>query len=331
MQSFWNSLPKPFLTLAPMADVTDPAYRKLIAELSKGQEGSVPFVTWSEFVSADGLYHTREKKGMKDEENPLVRDLAYTEAERPIVAQFFSSTPEMMEYAAVLAVERGFDGIDINMGCPDKSIEKQGAGAGHIKDPKRAQEVIRAAVRGAQGKIPVSVKTRIGYNKIEYEEWLPHVLSEDIAALALHLRTRKEMSKVPAHWELAGTIASFCRSVNPNVLISGNGDVPDVATARVLAEEHNLDGVMLGRAIFGNPWLFSGRKLEDISKEEKLQALARLADYFGELKPAKHFAILKKHVKSFVNGFDGSAELRAKMMEATTLEEFQDAVQSVSK
>ena len=324
MQSFWDTLPKPFFALAPMADVTDPAYRSLIAELSKGKEGSVPFVTWTEFVSADGLFHTREKKGMKDEENPLMRDLRYMEVERPIVAQFFSGKPEMMEYAAALALELGFDGVDINMGCPDKSIEKQGAGAAHMKDPENAKEVIRAAVRGTKGKIPVSVKTRIGYNRIEYREWLPHLLSEDIALLTLHLRTRKEMSKVDAHWELAGEIAAFCRGINPTIRIAGNGDVPDVATAKRLASEHGLDGVMLGRAIFGNPWLFSGKG--EATPEERLEALTELAERFHTLTPAKHHAILKKHFKAFVSGYDGASELRLKLMETNSLQEFRDAL-----
>ena len=326
MTSFWQSLPKPFFSLAPMADVTDPAYRSLIAEASKGKETSVPFVTWTEFVSADGLYHTREKKGMPDEENPLMRDLIYVEAERPIVAQFFSGKPEMIEYAAALAVELGFDGFALNMGCPDKSIEKQGAGAGHIKNPENAREVVRAALRGTKGKIPVCVKTRLGYNRIEYQEWLPYLLSEDIAVLTLHLRTRKEMSAVPAHWELGREIAEFCRGINPNILLEGNGDVPDIETARKLAEESTFDGVMLGRAIFGNPWLFSGRAKDEITPDERLQALADLAERFHAMRPGKHHAILKKHFKAFISGWDGAAELRAKLMETNSLEEFKEVL-----
>lgn len=320
--ALWEKNDTPFYALAPMADVTDPAYRRLIAEESK-VPGGVPYIGWTEFVSADGLFHTREKKGMKDEENPLFRDLQYGEGEHPIVAQFFSSNPEMMEYAAGLALSLGFDGVDINMGCPDSSIEKQGAGAGHMKNPAVAKEVIRGAIRGTKGKIPVSVKTRIGYNCIEYEEWLPHLLSEDIALLTVHLRTRKEMSKVPAHWELAGDIVRFCRNVNSNVLIAGNGDVPDVETANRFATESGLDGVMLGRAIFGNPWLFSGKNVEEITPQERIVCLGKLATYFDELRPRKHYAILKKHFKAFLHGFDGAAELRAKLMETNSLEEFQ--------
>lgn len=312
------------MALAPMADVTDPAYRSLIAEYS-----TVPYISWSEFVSADGLYHTREKKGMQDEENPLVRDLLYTDKERPVVAQFFSSKPEMMEYAAALAVERGFDGVDINMGCPDKGIEKQGAGAAHIKDPENAKKVIEAALRGTQGKIPVSVKTRIGYNKIEYKEWLPHVLSTEIRTLTLHLRTRKEMSKVDAHWELAAEIVEFCRKENPNVLLLGNGDVLDLADARAKVERTGLDGAMLGRAIFGDPWLFTERKLSGIPPQEKLRALLELAKRFDAMRPKKHFALLKKHVKAFVTGWEGAAEVRGRLMEANDLASFEESLKGL--
>lgn len=311
--SFWDSLPRPFFALAPMADVTDPAYRRLIAKLHP------PHVTWTEFVSADGLFHTRTKGIMPDADNPLVRDLSYTNGERPIVAQLFGSNVESMEYASALARELGFDGVDINMGCPDKSIEKQGAGAAHIKDPARAKEVIRAALRGAGG-LPVSVKTRLGFNKLEWQEWLPSVLEEDISALTLHLRTRKEMSKVPAHWELARAVNDFVRARRPDIKLLGNGDVTDLEDARAKLDLSGFDGIMLGRAIFGNPWLFSGKKHAELSKEERLDALRKLAAYFGELRPRKHYAILKKHFKAFVSGFDGAAELRAKLMDTNDAE-----------
>lgn len=319
MESFWNRLPKPLFVLAPMADVTDPAYRTLIAEYGK------PDVTWTEFVSADGLFHTREKKKMPDAENPLMRDLLFSEAERPIVAQLFTSSPEMMVYASELCARLGFDGIDINMGCPDKSIEKQGCGAGMIKTPEVAKAIIRAAregaAKGVPGGLPISVKTRIGYNTESMDEWLPKLLSEKPDALTVHLRTRKEMSKVPAHWDLMPRAVALRDAHSPGTLILGNGDVKDLEDARKKVMDTGCDGIMFGRAIFGNPWLFSGRAHESIPPEERIEALAKLAERFSELKPAKHFHILKKHFKAFIQGWSGAAELRGKLMETNSIEE----------
>jgi nifR3 family TIM-barrel protein len=321
MKSFWDNLPKPFFVLAPMADVTDPAYRALIAESGK------PDVTWTEFVSADGIYHTREKRIMPDSENPLLRDLQYTEAERPIVAQLFSSNPSNMAYTAKLCAELGFDGVDINMGCPDKSIEKQGCGAAMMKDPEKARAIIRAAKESG---LPVSVKTRIGYNSETMDEWLTQVLEEKPAALTVHLRTRKEMSKVPAHWELMPKAVEIRNRVSPDTYILGNGDVQDIADARQKVLDSGADGVMLGRAIFGNPWVFAGKKSEDISKEEKITALLALACGYEKLRPQKSFHILKKHVKAFIVGFDESAPLRARLMEAVDFAEFIQILETAS-
>lgn len=302
------------MALAPMADVTDAAFRRIIAKYSKCQvPGVLPveYVTWTEFVSADGLVLAPEEGRRK-----LMVDLMYTESERPIVAQFFTSHPEHMEKAAVLARELGFDGVDINMGCPDKSIEKQGAGAAHIKDPGRAKEVIAAAKQGA-GPLPVSVKTRLGYNTDELDTWLPHVLSTKPAVVTLHARTRKEMSLVPARWERVKAAVEIRNSVAPEVLLFGNGDVQSVADAREKVSETGADGAMLGRAIFGNPWLFAETKP---SREEKLRVMVEHTKLYEELLPEKSFAIMKKHYKAYVNGFEGAAELRAALMNAPDAE-----------
>lgn len=316
MKSFWDDLKKPLVVMAPLADVTDPAFRALIAKHGK------PAVTWTEFVSADGLYYTREVKKMPDDENPLMRDLQFTDAERPIVAQIFSSKPEMIAYAAELIGELGFDGVDINMGCPDSSVEKQGAGAYLIKTPELAQELIKAAQ--AATVLPVSVKTRVGYNKVELEEWLPVLLRAEPAAITLHLRTRKEMSLVPAQWELMKEAVQIRNATNPRVLVIGNGDVVDLDDAKAKIVETGCDGVMIGRGMFGNPWVFAGRKLQDTPLAEKLAALLELAQRFEKLSPPKHFAILKKHIKAFVTGFDGAAELRHELMEANSAVELEN-------
>lgn len=318
MDSFWQKLKKPFFVMAPMADVTDPAFRALIAKYGKAD------VTWTEFVSADGLYHTREIQKMPDAENPLMRDLQFTDAERPIVAQFFTAKPHMMAYAAELAAKLGFDGFDINMGCPDQGIERQGAGAAMIKTPELAPKIIEAAQK-ASG-LPVSVKTRIGYNKETMEEWLPVLLAANPAALTVHLRTRKEMSLVAAHWELMPKAVEIRNRVAPHIPILGNGDVKDLEEARQKVEAPGADGIMIGRGMFGNPWVFAGRKSEDTPLPEKLVALNELAHDFEKLLPHKNFAILKKHIKAFVTGFDGAADLRAKLMLAENAAELERAI-----
>lgn len=304
--SFWDELKKPIFALAPMADVTDPAYRRLIAEFGK------PDVTWTEFVSADGLYHTREMKKMADEENPLVRDLQFSEAERPIVAQLFGNNPQTMAYAGKLCASLGFDGIDLNMGCPDRSIEKQGAGAAMMKHPEDASAIIAAA---RESGLPVSVKTRIGYNREEMDAWLPVLLREKPAALTVHLRTRKEMSAVPAHWELARKVVELRDRHSPETLALGNGDIHSLEEAKQKIAESGLDGIMLGRAIFGNPWVFAGKNPGDGAPRERLEALLRLSEEFEALRPKKSFHILKKHFKAFVKDWPAAAELRAELMD----------------
>jgi len=355
---FWRELKRPFFAMAPMADVTDVAFRSLVAKRG------APDVFWTEFVSADGLYHTTTRAGTAEkssapqeyfhfskpeygqeklvaqaarpiqhdfstvparaENNPLLRDLRFTEEQRPIVAQIFSSSPEMIAYAAKLVAELGFDGVDLNMGCPDRAIERQGAGAALLKNPKLAVELIRAA-QGASA-LPVSVKTRIGYNKESLDDWLGALLSANPSAITLHLRTRKELSLVPADWELMKKAVEIRNKTNPNVLLIGNGDVRDLDDARAKAAESGCDGVMIGRAMFGNPWVFAGRKPEDTSLAEKLAALIDLAQSFEKISPPKNFAILKKHIKAFVTGFDGAGDLRARLMEAASAAELETMV-----
>jgi nifR3 family TIM-barrel protein len=310
MESFWNKLNRPIMCLAPMADVTDCAFRQIIAKYGK------PDVFWTEFVSADGLAHpvAREK---------LLIDLKYGENERPIVAQIFGSKPDNIRNAAALCRELGFDGIDINMGCPAKEIEKQCAGAAMIKNPKLAIEIIRAAKEGGGG-LPVSVKTRIGYNKNEIETWIPELLKENLAALTVHLRTRKEMSNVPAHWDVMKRIVEIRNEMKVPTLILGNGDVLDINDAKNKCDETGCDGVMLGRAIFGNPWLFAGGKP---SITEKLQVMVEHTKLFEKMLGGhKNFAIMKKHYKAYANGFDGAKELRIKLMETENASQVDEIV-----
>ncbi len=307
--------------VAPMADVTDIAFRTMISKFSKPHG---PDVMWTEFVSADGLNSPGREV--------LKRDLEFTYIERPVVAQLFTSTPENMRRAAALCRELGFDGIDINMGCPDKSIEKQGAGAAHIKDWRRAQEVIRAAQEGA-GDIPVSVKTRIGYNKIEFMEWLPKILECNVPTLTIHLRTRKEMSLVDAHWDLMPEIVKLVRDMTGDVkdggtIILGNGDVKSVTQGKKFAKETGCDGVMVGRGIFGTPWFFDEETYnKGKTVEERLRICVEHTRLYEEkLGDIKSFAIMKKHFKAYVNGFDGAKELRMELMDCGNAEEVEKVI-----
>ncbi len=316
---------RPLYVLAPMADVTDVAFRKVINTYGK------PDVTWTEFVSADGLIRATPEGKEK-----LLRDLKFDPTiERPIVAQLFSSHPEYMKQAAALVQELGYDGIDINMGCPDKGIEKQGCGSAMIKNPENAVAVIKAAKEGAPN-LPITVKTRIGYNKNELETWLPKLLSAEPAVVTIHARTRKEMSKVPARWEHVQRAVEirdeyFKDKEGDKTLILGNGDAVTIEDAYQKAVFANADGVMIGRGIFGNPWLFRNLQTREVyipSLKERFDVmLEHTREFVKQLGDIKSFAIMKKHYKAYVNHFDGAKELRVELMEkADTAEDVEQIV-----
>ena len=306
-QGFWAALPRPFFALAPMYDVTDAAFRRIIALHGK------PDVMFTEFVSADGLCHPRGRE-------KLSHHLLFSPQERPIVVQLFGTTPQRFHDAARLCAERGFDGIDINMGCPEKNVCKNGSGAALIKNPSLAKEIIHATQEGARS-LPVSVKTRSGYDKREERErWFAALLDAHPAAITVHARTRKEMSLVPAQWEDVAHVVRMrdAQCDDPSdILIVGNGDVRNLADAAEKARTSGADGVMLGRAVFGNPWLFNA-SVSDISTEQRLQAMVEHTRLYERLfRGVKNFAIMKKHYKAYVTGFDGAPALRQRLMAAT--------------
>ena len=324
---FWGELKKkkkgkPIICQAPMVDVTDAVFRRLIAKYSKDKGGKLD-VMWTEFTSADGLCSAGKNK--------LLHLLEFSEKERPIVAQLFGAKPETLRRAAALAAKLGFDGIDINMGCPDRTVEKQGGGAALIKNPKLARELIRAAREGA-GKLPVSVKTRIGYNKNELATWLPELLAEEPAAIIIHARTRKEMSNVPARWEHIREAVAIRNQLKSKTLIIGNGDVNDLADAYEKVEMSGADGVMIGRAFFGRPWLLSQRlNLKSVERFNlSLKMLLEHTKLFDKLLGKhKSFAVMKKHFKAYVTGFPGAKELRAKLMATKNVAEVEKILQSL--
>lgn len=298
-----------------MEDVTDAAFRRLIARIGK------PDIFFTEFTSADGLVLAPEA-GKK----MLLKKLMFDESERPIVAQLFSAIPERMEAAAKLCAELGFDGIDINMGCPDRAVEKSGCGAALIKNPALARELIRAAQKSG---LPVSVKTRIGYNKDELDTWLPELLAENPVCVTIHARTRKEMSDVPARWDTVARAVAIRDALDSKALIVGNGDLKDTEEAREKVTACGADGAMLGRAIYGNPWLYAKRETLP-TREERIAALVEHIKLFDELLgETSNFATMKKHFKAYISGWDGAKELRAQLMETQSASEAVDILRKV--
>ena len=328
MRNFWADLKVPFFALAPMANVTDVAFRHMFATYNATLPAGARPVLYTEFVSVEGLLSRGAER--------LMPDLWFADDEHPIVAQIFGAKPERFARAAEMIAKLGFDGIDINMGCPDRAVEKQGAGAALIKKPELARQIIRAtrdgiAAAGADG-LPVSVKTRLGWSSLdEFDAWMEALLMERPAALAVHLRTRKEMSAVPAHWEFASRLVAlrdkYASKDRDGTRVLGNGDVASLADAREKAAEHGLDGVMMGRGAFGAPWFFTGsepdfreRLARLVEHTELFQTLYKsdLAKKDGKL---KNFDVMKKHYKAYATGFDGAKELRIELMDAANAAE----------
>lgn len=298
---------EPFFVLAPMADVTDVPFRSVIADNGR------PDVFYTEFVSAHGLNSPGR--------DVLLRDLSLTENDHPIVAQFFGTEPEHFRSAGALAAERGFDGVDINMGCPDRSVMKQGAGIAMTENSANAQKCIRALREGARG-LPVSVKTRLGLRSTdEMESWLSALLDAEPDVLIVHGRIMKEMSKVPAHWELLGRAAEMAHE--RGVLFVGNGDVMSREQGVALGRQWNVDGVMVGRGIFRNPWLFS-RDIapDDVTPEMRLKAAREHTErWTAYWKDGKSFHVMRKFYKAYVNSWPGAAAVRQRLMECGSADE----------
>jgi len=321
-KGFWRSIEKPFVAIAPMANVTDVAFRSILVKYGK------PDVMWNEFVSADGLCDKRGKEKL----SPLLR---FDKKERPIVAQLFSARPDAIFEASKLIAELGYDGIDINMGCPDKAVVRQGAGAALIKAPKLAREIIVAAKEGA-GKIPVSVKTRIGYIKNEVETWIPVLAESGLDAITIHGRTMKEMSKVDAHWDAIARSSEIIRMFHSKKdcpIIIGNGDVMNRQEAMGIAKKYHVDGVMIGRGIFFN--IFAFRKQEkELTIYNRISIMLEHLDRFEEMYNhdselvERKYDHMKKFYKIYIAGFGSAKNLRAKLMETKSTEEARKLIKS---
>ena len=303
-RGFWDKLEKPILALAPMMDVTDNAFRQIVSRCS------YPSVMWTEFVSATGLCSAGKDFLVK-------RFLRFKKQERPLVAQLFGDNPDDFYEAAKIIRKLKFDGIDINMGCPEKKIVAQASGAALILDPELARNIILATKKGA-GDLPVSIKIRLGYTKIDWQNWISVLLEAKPVVITVHGRTRKEMSKVPNHWGEIAKIAKFVKnkvSQSDRPLIIGNGDVQTIEEANEKAKQYGLDGIMVGRAVIGNPWFFDCQKnVGKIPLSEKLKILLKHTKIFETNFPDRHFAIIKKHHHAYIVGFVGAKKLRTDLM-----------------
>ncbi|MDG5220372.1 tRNA dihydrouridine synthase [Staphylococcus aureus] len=308
-ENFWSELPRPFFILAPMEDVTDIVFRHVVSEAARPDVFFTEFTNTESFCHPEGIHSVRGR-------------LTFSEDEQPMVAHIWGDKPEQFRETSIQLAKMGFKGIDLNMGCPVANVAKKGKGSGLILRPDVAAEIIQATKAGG---LPVSVKTRLGYYEIdEWKDWLKHVFEQDIANLSIHLRTRKEMSKVDAHWELIEAIKNLRDEIAPNTLLTINGDIPDRKTGLELAEKYGIDGVMIGRGIFHNPFAFEKEPREHTSKE--LLDLLRLhLSLFNkyEKDEIRHFKSLRRFFKIYVRGIRGASELRHQLMNTQSIAEAQ--------
>ncbi|MEI7632187.1 MAG: tRNA-dihydrouridine synthase [bacterium] len=315
----YKSLPKPFYILAPMDDVTDVVFRRIVTECAE------PDLFFTEFVNVDGL-----QSAGRDRVLNKLRKLA---SEQATVAQVWGKNPENYYKTAKELVQMGFVGVDINMGCPEKSIVGNGCCSAFILPENRslASQVIEAVQSAVEGKIPVSVKTRLGFNEVDYS-WHEHLLKHNLNMLTVHARTRKEMSKVPADWSKLEPIVKLRNQLSPSTLIVGNGDVTSRKQGFELATKHNIDGVMIGRGIFTDPFVFAkDSPWQDYSKEQKIELLKRHVELFDKtwMPGERNFDMLKKFAKVYINGFDGASDMRVHIMECKSAQELLEHIKTL--
>lgn len=311
MTNFWTQLPKPFFILAPMEAVTDVVFRHVVARAAPPDIYFTEFTNAASYCSKKGIHSTRGR-------------LAFTEDEHPMVAQIWGKNPEQFEIMAKGLADMGYKGIDINMGCPDKSVVHGGSGSGLIRTPELAAQLIAAAKTSG---LPISVKTRLGDFKVEeWRDWLTFLFQQDIANLTIHLRTRKEMTKVDAHFELIPEIKKLRDEIAPGTLLTINGDIRDRQHGEELVREYGVDGIMIGRGIFHDPFAFETVKREH-SREELMELLHFQLDlhdkYALELEP-RNFNPLKRFFKIYFHGFEGASELRNALMQTKSTDEVRE-------
>lgn len=305
MKSFWQNLPQPFFVLAPMEGVTDTVFRHVVAKAGR------PDVFFTEFTNTDG-YCSPEGR------HSTYSRLLFTKDEQPLVAQIWGTVPEHFAEMAKGLKAMGYQAIDINIGCPAKDVVKKGAGSALIETPALAADIIAAAKTAG---LPVSVKTRIGYKTPKTEEWISFLLGQDIAALTIHARTMKEMSKVPAHWEEVAKAVQIRNGLAPQTLIIGNGDVANREEGLSRIAETGVDGIMIGRGVFADVFCFD-REVREHGKEEYFDLLDYHLDLWERTWKGKaNYHALKRFFKAYVKGFAGANSMREQLMETQNPDE----------
>jgi tRNA-dihydrouridine synthase len=301
-----DNLPRPFFVLAPMDDVTDSVFRRVV------EHCAAPDLYFTEFVNVDGL----QSPGRVN----LMKKLQYEAEEQPLIAQIWGMNPENYRKTADELVAMGFAGIDINMGCPAKSEVRAGACSALINNRELAIEIIQATQEGAAGRVPVSVKTRLGWNEVDFT-WHELLLQQNLNMLTIHGRTKKEMSKVPAHWKDIETIRELRDTMKVNTLIVGNGDVISRQHGEALAQEHKLDGVMVGRGIFHDPYLFAQTSpWSDKTIADRIDLFRWHVQLFADTwqEGQRPIHTLNKFCKVYIQGFDGAKDMREQFMNTTS-------------
>lgn len=313
----FDKLPKPFFVLAPMDDVTDTVFRQIIADCG------APDLFFTEFVNVDGLQSPGRPK--------LLPKLRFTPKETPIIAQIWGNIPENYRKTVGELKDMGFAGVDINMGCPVKSAVKNGSCAALIDNRELAKEIIVATREGAgaslDSEFPISVKTRIGFNKVDIT-WIEFLLNQGLDALIVHGRTAKQMSKVPADWEIIGQISKMRDKLSPTTKIIGNGDVINKDQGYELAKKYKLDGIMIGRGVFHDPYVFASSPAGEsqwhtFSKQQKLALYEKHVKLFDATwkDRKRRIKTLNKFCKIYINDFEGAKEMRENLMHAESTNE----------
>ena len=312
-----DKLPKPFFALAPLDDVSDTVFRRVISDCAK------PDLLFTEFTNVDALQSAGRKA--------TLRRLDFDESEQPIIAQIWGKTPENFKKTAEECAKKGFAGLDLNMGCPIKHVVKNGCCSALMNDRDKAKSIIDSTKAGLGIDMSFSIKTRIGFREVDLS-WIEFLLEQDLDMLIVHLRTVKEMSKVPAHWELMPEIKKLRDRISPRTKLVGNGDVTVYQQGLELAEKTDIDGIMIGRGVFHDPFVFAADSpWQEYPESKKIELYKRHVRLFQGVYPgnSRPVVILNKFCKIYISGFDGAKELREELMRCRDADDLLNRLDSV--